>query len=214
MSHNDADGRPQDLRDASTHVVVTLPHTDGELAHALGELEVLLLLLVPEDPEDDVALPASLATPHGAHAVGRLASYVAETERQEPAVQPIAPDGRFELVPLFFARLGRAHRDRLTAAVVDLVDIKDLVADYMDSREEAQQLLSRAQRLVALLHLPWDDDVARLHGLLDREEAPIAPTERVVLTPDELAAYQRVTERILATWHANDPLERVLYRGA
>ena len=29
-----------------------------------------------------------------------------------------------------------------------------------------------------------------------------------------LAAYQRVTERILGTWHANDPLERFLYRGA
>ena len=37
---------------------------------------------------------------------------------------------------------------------------------------------------------------------------------RLVLTPDELAAYQRVTERIVATWHGNEPLERFLYRGA
>ena len=213
MSPSESDTRPQDLRDASTHVVVTLPHTDGELAHALSQLEELLLLLVPENPEDDVALPPSVVTPHAAAALHLLASYVAETERQEPAVQPIAPDGRFELVPVFFARLGRTHRDQLTAAVVDLVEISDLVADYMGSTDAAQQLLSQAQRLVALLHQPWDDDVARLHALLDREGAAIGPTERVVLTPDELAAYQRVTERILATWHANDPLERLLYRG-
>ncbi len=64
-----------------------------------------------------------------------------------------------------------------------------------------------------LLHLPWDDDVARLHALLDREDAAVGPTERVVLTPDEHAAYQRVTERFVATWHGNDRLERVLYRG-
>ena len=185
MSHNHADARPQDLRDASTHVVVTLPHTDGELTYALGEIEELLLLLIPEDPEDDVGLPPSVMTPHAAAALHRLAGYVAETEHHEPAVQPIAPDGRFELVPLFFARLGRAQRERLTAAVVDLVDIKDVVADYMGSTEGAQQLLSQAERLVALLHLPWDDDVARLHALLDREEAAIGPTGRVVLTPDE-----------------------------
>lgn len=38
-------------------------------------------------------------------------------------------------------------------------------------------------------------------------------TQRVVLTAAEYGSYQRVTERILATWHDGDPLERFLYRG-
>ena len=35
----------------------------------------------------------------------------------------------------------------------------------------------------------------------------------MVLGADEHRAYKAVTERILATWHAGDPLARFLYRG-
>lgn len=213
MSDTQRDAHRQELRDASTHVTVALPYTDGDLTHALGQLEELLLAFIPEDADDDVDVPASLASGLAADALGRLGSWVAAWERDEPAVQPIAPDGRFELVPLLFAPLGRTDRHRISAAVAALVEVEDLVTDYTGSAQAAHELLAQAQRLVALIHLPWDDDVDRLHALLGRG-ATSRPTERLVLTPDELAAYQRVTERIVATWHGNDPLERFLYRGA
>lgn len=213
MSDTERDAHRQELRDASTHVIVALPYTDGDLTHALGQLEELLLAFIPEDADDDVDVPASLASGLAADALGRLGSWVAAWERDDLAVQPIAPDGRFELVPLLFASLGRTDRHRISAAVAALVEVEDLVTDYTGSTQTAHQLLAQGQRLVALIHLPWDDDVDWLHALLGRG-ATSRPTERLVLTPDELAAYQRVTERIVATWHGNDPLERFLYRGA
>ena len=36
---------------------------------------------------------------------------------------------------------------------------------------------------------------------------------RVVLSPEEYAAYERVSRRILATWHAGDSLAPFLYDG-
>jgi len=60
----------QALREASLHVVVALPHTEGELAAILNDLEDLLLADV-DDPG-----PVIDADPEVVEAVGRLASYV------------------------------------------------------------------------------------------------------------------------------------------
>jgi hypothetical protein len=205
----------QELRDASDHTTVTLPYTDGELARAAGDLEEIVLALVHDDPDAETWVPPALATPDAAQAVGRLASYIGAWERAEPAVQPVAPDGRYELVPLQFMAIGRNDRGRITDAVAHLTDagVEDVISDYAGSRQAGEQLVAAAQRLVALLQLPWDDDVDLLHARLGRG-ATARPTERVVLTEDEYGAYRRVTERILASWHANDPLERFVYRGA
>lgn len=74
----------QELREASEHVVVVLPDTEGELTAVLGRLEELLLADLEDEPIVDVP-------PDAAGAVGGLASYVDGAERAAPAVQPIAP---------------------------------------------------------------------------------------------------------------------------
>jgi hypothetical protein len=205
----------QELRDASAHTTITLPHTDGGLTRAAGDLEEVLLALADDDPDAETWVPPALAMPDAAEAMGRLATFIAAWERADPVVQPIAPGGRVELVPLQFVAIGRNDLGRITDAVAHLAgpDVEEVVSDYAGSRPEGEQLVAAAQRLVALLQLPWDDDVDLLHARLGRG-ATVRPTEHVVLTEDEYGAYRRVTERILASWHANDPLERYVYRGA
>jgi hypothetical protein len=136
-------------------------------------------------------------------------------------VQPVAPDGRYELVPLLLVSLGRRDLATIVAVADQLAAVKTrsrdpLVAlalgDYASDAKDAQQLVSSAQRLVALLQLPWDDDVDLLHARLHRGAAVVVG-ERVVLSATEHQAYERVTERILTTWHGNDLLERYVYRG-
>jgi hypothetical protein len=190
----------QELRDAAAHTTVTLPYTDGELARVAGDLEEVLLALLHDDPDVETWVPPALATPDAVKAVGRLASYIAAWERAEPVVQPVAPDGRYELVPLQFMAIGRNNRGRISDAVAHLADpgVEDVISDYAGSRPAGEQLVAAAQRLVALLQLPWDNDVDLLHARLGRG-ATARPTERVVLTEDEYGAYRRVTERILAS---------------
>jgi hypothetical protein len=54
-----------------------------------------------------------------------------------------------------------------------------------------------------------------MRAVLDGRDASVGGVgERVVLTAGEYAVYERVTDRILATWHRGDSLARFLYRGA
>ena len=107
------------MRAPAAHVRVILPHTDGEVTKALSDLEEVMLAANEPSyaPEDDTGLGVG---PEALHAVGRLASYVASVERAEPAVQPVAPDGRFELVPLHYVDVGRDDLARIGGAA-DLV---------------------------------------------------------------------------------------------
>lgn len=96
----------QRTRDESPHVLVALP-ADGGLARATADVEEVLLAVELAVRCDDEPLPAPLAEREAADAVGRLASFVASNaravEEDRPLVQPIAPDGQFELVPLCIA---------------------------------------------------------------------------------------------------------------
>ena len=214
----DRDRHRQDLRDQSTQLVLVVPYTEGEVGHALGRLEELLLAL--GDVDDEEPLPAPFANREAADALGRLASFVAGLERDHPPTQPLAPDGRYELVPLLFVPLGRLDRARIVAAATQLVDagaakrgpLHELVAEFAGDGNEAATLLDIARRLMALLEMPWDTDTDLLNARLGRLGVN-GPTERIVLTAGELEAYQRVTQRILAAWHANDPLQRFIYAG-
>lgn len=58
----------------------------------------------------------------------------------------------------------------------------------------------------ALLELEWDDDVDMVSARLGRDVGHDG--ERVVPTTEEYAAYLRVTERIMATWHAGSVVDR------
>ena len=192
-------------------MVKVLPDTDGELSQVLSELEEVRLLLAGEEL-DEVGEGPSVMQPL-ADAVGRLASYVAAWERQEPKVQPLAPGGTFELVPLLFVSIGRMDLNRIEMAVAGLDGPSErwAVDDFGGGPAAGARLIGAAKRLVALLRLPWDDDVDTLHARL--AESSGGSGGRVVLTPEEHAAYVRVTERILASWHGNSPLERYMYRG-
>ncbi len=207
----------QRLRDDSPDVVVVLP-VDAELARTLGDVEEVLLIADLVDVDE--ALPAALGGRDAADAVGALAALTASfrSEEDDPHVQPLAPDGHYELVALCVARLGRDARDRITEAVDCLAATRtstsnpaldEALSDYAGDPRAARALVERAERLSALLTLPWDDDVDALAACL----AGDGPKRRVVLTNDEYDAYRRVTERILGSWHAGDPLERFVYRA-
>ena len=124
----------QGLREASLHALVVLPHTEGELAAVLGHLEDLLL----DDVDDDE--PVVAADPEAVDAVGRLASYVGGLERGELAAQPVAPDGRYELVPLHTAAIGRKDLSRILGAIVGLPPAS---AEAMRSRFGGDQEAAR-----------------------------------------------------------------------
>lgn len=216
--------RRQQLRDSSPDVLVVVPHSDGELARALAELEELFVLV---DLVDDGArpLPAPLADHQAAEAARRLAGYVACIKgadgNNRVGIQPVAPDGRSELVPLYFVRLDRDDHAAMLGAVhllaatrtsVSHPALDEALSDYTGDPEGVERLVARAERVGALLELGWDDDVDLLAARLGGSAAG-AGTDRVVLTTEEYGAYVRVTERIVGSWHAGDPLELFLYRG-
>lgn len=148
--------RRQQLRDQSSHLVVTLPYTEGELALVLGRLEELLLSLDPdEDDADGYVLPSPFAEREASDAFGRLASYVVGMERGE-YVQPLAPDGHYELVPLFFVSLGRKDLTRVLAVAEELAATRTracdplvtvALGDYARDARDSERLVSDAQRL-------------------------------------------------------------------
>lgn len=113
----------QRFRDDSSAVLVALP-ADGGLARALADVEEVLLLADLAVQPDDEPLLAPLAEREAADAVGRLAGFVATVaravEEDRPLVQPIAPDGQFELVPVCIVPLGRDDRARIVGAVQQL----------------------------------------------------------------------------------------------
>lgn len=90
--------------------------------------------------------------------------------------------------------------------------LDEALSDYTGDPEGAERLVARAERVGALLELACDDDVDLLAARLGREGAG-AGAARVVLTTEEYESYMRVTERIVGSWHAGDPLELSVYRG-
>ncbi len=207
------------LREHADKRLVTIPDTDGEVQVALRRLDELLGLVAARkdgDPDHGAEL-GQLAVGPSREAVARLAAAV-QTAQAEPAAQPVAPDGRYELVPLAWAIVERADLVQLGLAAQALgrawaLRHDELVADALaevarkTDRGEPEDLVTEAARLQGLLSLPWDDDVSQLARTLP------AGGGRVVLTEATHGAYQRVVDGILGIWHAGDPLAPFLYRG-
>jgi len=63
--------------------------------------------------------------------------------------------------------------------------------------------------VASLLELVWDDDVDMLWARLGRDITSVEPPT-VGPRPRRTC---RVTERILASWHADSSLDRFVYRG-
>jgi hypothetical protein len=198
--------------------LVAVPDTDGELLALLGVLEQVLTSLGPfdDDPEDSRPPASPLGDGLALDALRRVISGLATAERS-PAPQPVAPDGRFELVPLRFLTLDAADLVVIAEAVAGLgratlpgVDefVAEVLAEYAsDRRQRPAELVAGAARAHGLLDLRANADTVLLAERLARGSGPI------VLTPPELAAYERTTERVLAMFHGGDPLARFLYGG-
>jgi hypothetical protein len=210
MMDPEAADRRQHRRKAADKKLVVVPDSDGEVSVAIGDLEELLLQL---DGVED--LPAALSR-EACDAVGRLAAWIASWERDPTKVQPVAPDGRFELIALGFAAVDRSDLELIWAAVAELVREDTRPAVVQEALEDRPAYgreptsIETFQRLVAMFELDWDHDV----DVLAQRLAPArAPGVRVVLEPGEYEAYKRVTGRILTAWHGDHPLMHYLYRG-
>ena len=113
-------------------------------------------------PEDDTGLGVD---PEALRAVVRMASYVASVERAEPAVQPVAPDGRFELVPLHYVLVGRddlariGGADLVVKAVRQGIGDDELLAAVDGHGGDIDELALRLDRLVHLLGLADEPQV-------------------------------------------------------
>jgi hypothetical protein len=180
--------------------------------HLVGQLEEILIALVPIEPDDPPA-------PIGAdplEAMPRIWSAVSEAERGDTH-KLIASDGRFELVPLRFVELEEAHLAAMSQAVTVLRLVMlpagdEFVADVLrefsdDSPDGPGALVAGLARAQALIDLDADSDSWLLHERLAGQ------TGRVVLSPIEEAAHKRVTDRALEAFHIRDPLVHFLYRG-
>ena len=175
--------------------------------------DVLRQLRTRVDPDPDAlgSLPPPLEDPATLEAIERIEVALGDAYRVTPA-QPVAPGGRYQLIPLRWARLDRADVATLSRVGQALADpgnqlVHDALEDLAEPRRP-QALLADIGRLHRLLNLDWDDDVA---DLADRLAAPAPRT--VVLDRAGADAYRRVTDRIIAAWHDGNPLARWLYQG-
>lgn len=192
---------------------VAIPDTQGEIQGALSNLEELLAVAGSDaDYPDDTPLVSDAAR----NAVARLWAAVHAAEEGSPA-QPVAPDGRYELVPVAWAQVEAADLTQLGLTVHDIgrawaAKIDDPVVDVLEDvagrrSRKPEDLIAEAARLHGLLSLPWDDTVSTLHAALPPGAG------RVVLDEAAHAAYQRLVDRVLAIWHVGDDLAPFLYRG-
>jgi hypothetical protein len=206
-----------------------IPHTSGEIAEYLVSVEELLLALTwrdggLSDRERDTPCPTTdvLCDRRAAQAVDAIRTAIASAERNSH-VTLLAPNGRYELVPLIQPEIDHADLDLLGIVSDDMTaalgprgdtDLAALISEVARARHSTpQQFAVQAGRLHTALTLPTTDDDGRtLIGRLRHGAA------RVTLTPQELACYLRLVERFLATWSLTldghvDPLARFLYRG-
>lgn len=198
---------------------VAIPDTDGEILGALCRLSDLVAMATPDEDEPEVAATVGADAADAADAgdaVARLAVAVRAAESGPPA-QPVAPDGRYELIPIAWAHLETADLTLLGLTVQAIgrswaSRSNELVVDALEelarhSNRKPEDLIAEAARLHGLLSLPWDDTVSALFEALPHGGG------RVVLDPAAHAAYQRLVDRILGIWHAGDRLAPYLYRG-
>ena len=181
----------------------------------LDRLEELLLAVNPVDEDwEPPAPPLGDGTALAAHQ--RVFTSVLAAERVA-AASPIAPNRRFELIPIRFALMDPADLRKVAEALAafgqaTLPGGDDLVAGVLADhaavhRLSVAELIAGCARAHGLLDLGADNDTARLTALLQTAEG------RVVLDADDHAAYGRYVERVITLFHGGDPLTRFLYRG-
>jgi len=195
---------------------IALPDTQGEVVFELDRLEELLLMLGGWEEEDHLDLPDPVGSRVALEAVQRVSSAVHAAERAG-AAQPIAPDGRFELVPITWVEVSDDDLADLAAlcqlfgrALIGAGD--EIVGEALSevakqAKLTSEAMVSRFAQLHGLLDLDTHEDVAVLAHRLP------AGADRVVLDDRELAAYHHIIGQVEGLWHLEDPLAKYLYRG-
>jgi len=201
-----------------------VPDLDDQLTAALAHVEELLLEVVAWEEEDpDTRWPAPLAGQAALGAVRRIWDAVAPTQGERAAAagltgRLLAPDGRYEHMPLRLVDVDPADVGALTAAAAVFGDphapghVRQAlehgadIAYRADDDEACTRLVMTAAQLAGVLDLAPDRDSEVLAALVD-----VGPDQDVILSPDGEAAYQRYATRANRMWSLSDPLARYLY---
>lgn len=188
--------------------LVVLPDTDDELVALLDWLEEVCGLLAAFEEDDAGLLPLPLAGGRALRSLRTVRRLVATAEQNPPA-QPVAADGRRELVPLLFVTVEAQHLSAALAAISTLTTTTDptILAVTRELNDRLVNPLAALQRLGAWLAIPANRDAEALSVLL------AAGHGRVVLDRIDEAAYWRVADRVRCTlWSPGDPLSWFVFR--
>lgn len=198
---------PDDLR--------VVPDLGDELLYALDQVEELLLTLTVWEQEDDVHLPEPFAHGSALVALNEVQDAVRPTqsrdEREPVPGRLLAPDGRYEHLPLRFVRIPTAQLEVLeyAARVLALSVTHDDLADALNQHAQANrvsgvELAGWLSRAVSVLALAWDDDVRSLWRAVTVHPS----ASDIVLDDGEETAYKRVAGRINALWSYGSGIDR------
>jgi hypothetical protein len=204
--------------DAGIGELRVVPDLGDELTSALGQVEELLLTLAVWESEDGAELPIPFARGRALTALQDVAEAVRPTqsrdEREPVPGRLLAPDGRYEHLPLRFVRIDSSqldvleHAAQLLAGPSGHADLTDALSEHAEAhRTTPRDLAGGLSRAVSVLTMAWDDDV---RALRDAVTAHPSATD-VVLSPAEEAAYQRVAERLNRLWSYGSGVDRFLY---
>jgi hypothetical protein len=203
--------------DGPTNLLV-VPDLGDELLAVVTQVEELLLTLAIWEDEDDVVLPAPLAGRTALVALEAVYDAVAPTQsrygRNLVSGRLLAPDGRYEHLPLRFVPIASAHLKVLEHAAQVLAvaplgsDLEEGITDHAETQQgDRRDTVGSFSRLVSLLTLAWDDDVRVLWAAVKRSQ----PGTDVTLEDSQEQAYSRLATRINHLWSCGSPAERSLY---
>lgn len=200
-----------------------IPDLDTELTTALTHIEEMLLIIAAwEHDEPGIPWPEPIVGGRALAAVRRLWDAVAPTQGHRTAARHagriLAPDGRYEHIPLRLAAIHPADTATLTEAVAAFTspDGPDHVRQALehgaeiaygdDSDQACTRLLYTTGRLARLLGMPSDHDGELLAALI-----AAAAGRDIVLSPDGEQAYRRYAARANGAWQAGDKIHQWEY---
>lgn len=228
------DDRPTDADSDSGARRVLVPDLVDGLTEVLREVAELLLTLAgwEEDPDGPgpFVLPAPLAGRCALDALYRIRDVLAPTQTPpqmfdrgaQVGARLLAPDGRYEHMPLHAVAIAVADLDVLAGAAAALghtvaarpdTELAEAIAAGAEAAAPTygppptpRDIIERLARLHGLLDLAVTDDTRALIAVLDHA----GNTDPVILDDTTEAAYQRLADRMNAMW-SGDALSRFLY---
>jgi hypothetical protein len=191
---------PADLR--------VVPDMAYEWLYVLGRLEELLLTLALWEDEG-AQLPDPIAGRAALDALDNVYDAVRPTQSEDEA-NPVpgrllAPDGRYEHMPVRFVRIAGEDLSTLSHAAQVLLTAAGESAGAIDQHARAHgvhrtELVGSVSRLISVVGLVWDEDVRLLWSAVE----PHAGRD-VALSADQEQAYQRIAGRINRLWSYGHP---------